>query len=256
LTQTRQMFVASLYAPYAAALSSYYGDLAEFVVGSLRTPVTRIVDIGCGTGHFTKAIHHSAPGTQIIGVDNNLSMQKYAQRCQTSESLNFIQREGLTFLRRTSLLPSDLVIFKGTYHLIDPAFNLICLTKALGSGATCIIIERMSLSAESYPLLPKAKRRLRILCSLSRQKRVVEKLRMAFVSFSTLTLGQYVEIPAAVLGTFYVNRQASYLAGISKREINKWVKQNLRRGSVHLFEEHTAYVFKEPLIPSCGQGAH
>jgi SAM-dependent methyltransferase len=43
-------------------------------------PVSRILDLGCGEGHITDAIHQAAPGAEVSGLDYSISAINYASR--------------------------------------------------------------------------------------------------------------------------------------------------------------------------------
>src|SRR5689334_16149746 len=79
-----ELFVHSAF-PTHAPDSVFFGpdtyrmaDAAAAHVLSRADPVTRAVDIGCGTGAGAIAVAKRAPGAEVIGVDINQTALRYA----------------------------------------------------------------------------------------------------------------------------------------------------------------------------------
>src|SRR5947209_4054728 len=108
------MFHAKRYAPYAQALFPYYQELARILFSSFRFPISRVIDVGCGTGHFTIAIRQNCSATTVIGVDNNPSMLGYAERWSDPPNITFIRQEGLSCLKSLNICEHDIILFKGS----------------------------------------------------------------------------------------------------------------------------------------------
>src|SRR5262249_4446300 len=95
-------------------------------------PAMRVIDLGCGTGRLTRALHESLHARETIGVDRSARMLETA----TSEPLP----DGLRFeLGTVESYPLDgqfdLVFSNAVYHWIEDHETLIPrLVKALKPG--------------------------------------------------------------------------------------------------------------------------
>jgi trans-aconitate 2-methyltransferase len=90
------------YERFRAEREQPFHDLVALIT---RRPVTRVIDLGCGTGVLTAALHRELSATETIGVDSSQAM---LERARTVEG------EGLTFehgdiSHLESTLPFDVV---------------------------------------------------------------------------------------------------------------------------------------------------
>jgi demethylmenaquinone methyltransferase/2-methoxy-6-polyprenyl-1,4-benzoquinol methylase len=99
-------------------------DLDRFRAG---TPVTRVLDIGCGTGELTRLTARHFPGARVVGMDFTAAMLEVARRRTNGASESGRIRYG----RGTAMrLPFP----DGTFDLVTNAFlarNLVDLDRAL-----------------------------------------------------------------------------------------------------------------------------
>lgn len=86
------------YAPYYNLMyrEKVYGEEAEFVIAellSVRQPVSRILDLGCGSG--VHALHFAATGRRVHGVDLSIGMLDLARRKIASAGPQIAERVSL-----------------------------------------------------------------------------------------------------------------------------------------------------------------
>lgn len=66
--------------------SSFQREVANEIAAKLTTEPTRLLDIGCGTGHSAKAILNIYPDTDIVACDLSMEMVKKAQATAKTNS--------------------------------------------------------------------------------------------------------------------------------------------------------------------------
>jgi trans-aconitate 2-methyltransferase len=59
-------------------------------------PAMRVVDLGCGTGEFTRILHEKLGAAETIGLDNSRAMIASCAKCRT-EGLRFEERDIADF---------------------------------------------------------------------------------------------------------------------------------------------------------------
>lgn len=83
--------------------------------GLARPPPTRVLDIGCGTGHFTQALQRRWPKAQVVGIDIALPM---LQRMLARDA-------GLAARLGWKRLPAAVCADAAALPLADGAFDLV-----------------------------------------------------------------------------------------------------------------------------------
>jgi len=81
-----------------------------------RSPITRILDFGCGLGHASKRLHELFPEAEITGVDTSEKALDHARECNADVRIRF-QTVGDLENDRSSY---DLCYVNGVFHHIPP----------------------------------------------------------------------------------------------------------------------------------------
>jgi trans-aconitate methyltransferase len=146
---------ASLYDERHAFVFQYGEDLLSVL---RPQPGERILDVGCGTGHLTKAVADS--GARVIGLDQSSAMIATAR--DAYPELEFMVADASDFFL---LEPVDAVFSNAALHWVKKAEDaVICIVRALKQGgrfvaelggrgnvATIVAALREALSALGQP---------------------------------------------------------------------------------------------------------
>ncbi|MCS6771268.1 MAG: methyltransferase domain-containing protein [Kiritimatiellae bacterium] len=82
------------------------------------TPPTRVLDVGCGTGHLTRRIAEKWPGAIVIGIDHAPGMIEEARRrTDTHARILFVCEDAFRFRPDESF---DAVLSSSTLHWLQP----------------------------------------------------------------------------------------------------------------------------------------
>jgi trans-aconitate 2-methyltransferase len=82
------------YARFRAERSQPFFDLAKFI---RRRPGMRVLDVGCGTGELTHALHQDLQARETLGIDSSATMLAKAAAC-TDRGLSFAGADLTTFV--------------------------------------------------------------------------------------------------------------------------------------------------------------
>lgn len=94
-------------------------------------PGMRVVDLGCGTGELTRALHDHLHAAETLGIDSSASMLENA-RAFAGETLRFEQTDVESF---APARPVDLIFSNAALHWIDDHESLFGrLTTFLAPG--------------------------------------------------------------------------------------------------------------------------
>lgn len=117
----------------------------------------RILDVGCGTGLYSRMLRKEHPGAQLVGLDATESMLRAARG--RIDFLVAADAERLPFIERF-----DLVTSNATLHWLDPERALDACHRALEKGGTLTLavfgpetfhelsgVLRKELAAQKFP---------------------------------------------------------------------------------------------------------
>jgi trans-aconitate 2-methyltransferase len=116
------------YARFAAERSRPFFDLLDLVT---PIPGGRAVDLGCGTGELTRALHEKTGARETLGIDSSEAMLAKAA-AHAGAGLRFESGDLAIFAPAE---PFDLVFSNAAYHWVpDHPALLARLTKAVRPG--------------------------------------------------------------------------------------------------------------------------
>jgi trans-aconitate 2-methyltransferase len=91
-----------------------------------RRPSMRVVDLGCGTGKLTRALHEQLAARETVGVDRSDSMLAAAHDGAPLPGLSFQSGTIESFVTQTSSpAPWDLILSNAALHWVDDHPTLI-----------------------------------------------------------------------------------------------------------------------------------
>ncbi|HJQ27259.1 MAG TPA: methyltransferase domain-containing protein [Blastocatellia bacterium] len=94
-------------------------------------PEMRVVDLGCGTGELTRALHQRLSATETLGLDSSSAMLAKSQSFAGLD-LRFEQRDIAEFAAAGEY---DLIFSNAALHWLEDHERLLaCLTAALRAG--------------------------------------------------------------------------------------------------------------------------
>ncbi len=116
-------------APLYNQKHSFVSEYGKSLIPLLEPqPGESILDIGCGTGHLTKAIAES--GAHVVGIDSSSSMIETART--TYPDLEFLVADARNFSFPT---PFDAIFSNAALHWIPEAEEVVrCIATALKPG--------------------------------------------------------------------------------------------------------------------------
>ncbi len=115
----------SLYDQKHAFVFEYGKDLLSLLQPH---PGETILDLGCGTGHLTRAI--AASGARVIGIDNSATMIETARN--TYPEIEFFVADARDF---SFPFPFDAIFSNAALHWIPEAEQVVqCMTVSLKTG--------------------------------------------------------------------------------------------------------------------------
>lgn len=89
MSTTRDAWNPTQYERFRAEREQPFHDVAAFIT---QRPSGRVVDLGCGTGVLTAALHRDLGATATIGVDSSAAMLERAQSIDAA-GLSFVQAD-------------------------------------------------------------------------------------------------------------------------------------------------------------------
>lgn len=107
-------------------------------------PRSAILDVGCGTGRFTRQLaHHLSAATEIVGVDPDKDSIDEARRETDDRRVRYQIRDAAALAFEDARF--DLVtISNALHHVPDPAQVLGELERVLRPGGTLLVVEVVS----------------------------------------------------------------------------------------------------------------
>lgn len=125
---------------YASFRPSYPKEVIDYLLHSCSLDSqSRIADIGCGTGIFTRLL--AERGLQVTGVEPNAEMRSHAEAEEKKakiESLSYIDGTA-----ENTTLPtgqSDLVVSAQAFHWFEPEKALQEFNRILKLGGYCALV--------------------------------------------------------------------------------------------------------------------
>ena len=124
----RDTWDPAAYSRFAAERSRPFFDLLDLVT---PIPGGRAVDLGCGTGELTRALHERTGARETLGIDSSEAMLKKA-KAHEGGGLRFERGDLAAFAPSE---PYDLVFSNAAFHWApDHSALLARLTKAVKPG--------------------------------------------------------------------------------------------------------------------------
>ena len=145
-------FEATTYDQFFSRFDSYNRKLIGLLQVILdRTPES-ILDLACGVGHSTAALHSCFRDAKITGVDIDASLIDVAKAALPSSQISFQSCEISELLENTEPNSLDLIFVKSAYHYFEQEITIPYLQRYLKEDGAIVIAERTARSAKSYPL--------------------------------------------------------------------------------------------------------
>ena len=85
-------------------------------------PEMRVLDLGCGTGKLTRAVHERLRAARTLGLDRSVRMLEDARRSRLPSGLVFEQGDITSFSGRDEY---DLIFSNAAFHWVDDHDELI-----------------------------------------------------------------------------------------------------------------------------------
>jgi trans-aconitate 2-methyltransferase len=111
MSKTQTAWNPEQYARFRAERSQPFFDLAKFV---RRRPGMRVLDVGCGTGELTRALHLDLQANETLGIDSSATMLAKAESF-TDKGLRFAHADLTSFVPDQ---PYDLVFSNATLQWV------------------------------------------------------------------------------------------------------------------------------------------
>jgi SAM-dependent methyltransferase len=134
--------------------NAYYHD---FLLGVLQRHMNQVLDLGCGTGRFTRLL--AARADQVLALDLSLNMITSArQQSAAFKNIEFRQADALSWDWPAEQF--DSIVSIATLHHLPPEGILPKMKAALRSGGTLAVLdirrtantaERLLLGAIAFP---------------------------------------------------------------------------------------------------------
>ena len=90
MAESKDRWNPEQYERYRDERSQPFFDLMALVEAR---PAMRVVDLGCGTGELTQALHNTLKASETLGLDSSAAMLAKSERLASSD-LHFEQREA------------------------------------------------------------------------------------------------------------------------------------------------------------------
>ena len=84
-----------------------------------RTPGMRVVDLGCGTGRLTRALHEELAAAETVGIDRSASMLAGATEGPRPSGLRFEVGTIESFVAGAPTRGWDLIFSNAALHWVD-----------------------------------------------------------------------------------------------------------------------------------------
>src|SRR2546428_9984863 len=110
---TQDVWNPSQYERFRDERSQPFFDVLSFV---RPRPGMRVVDLGCGTGELTRALHHRLAAGETLGIDSSEAMLEKS-RGYAGEGLRFERRDILAFIDDPRG-PWDLIFSNAALHWV------------------------------------------------------------------------------------------------------------------------------------------
>src|SRR4051812_38946991 len=106
-----------------------------FLLSLIPRNCGRVLEIGCGTGRFTRKL--AARAAHVTALDLSDEMLHVARRRNLTENVEFVQGDALQIAPRLGTF--DLVVTLATFHHLPQQSAATCLTDTVGNGGTVIL---------------------------------------------------------------------------------------------------------------------
>jgi trans-aconitate 2-methyltransferase len=140
-SRVRDAWKPDLYARFAKERRLPFDDLAALVE---QEPAMRVVDLGCGTGALTEALHRKLGAATTVGVDRSASM--LAKAPEGVPGLTFVHGDAATFEARDlslvfanaslHFLPEHARLFERLRDMLAPSGQLAVQVPANADAPT------------------------------------------------------------------------------------------------------------------------
>jgi SAM-dependent methyltransferase len=109
-----------------------------YLLGVLQPEMKQVLDIGCGTGQFTRLL--AARAEQVLALDFSASMIAAAgQQSEGFQNITFIQADATTWDWPTERF--DAIVTIATLHHLPPEGILPRMKAALRAGGTLVVLD-------------------------------------------------------------------------------------------------------------------
>jgi ubiquinone/menaquinone biosynthesis C-methylase UbiE len=126
----------------APALAEVYRQkVGQYLPGQTLPPGSRVLDVGCGTGHLTSLLARQYSTSEVIGLDLSPVMIELARRrYRSQENLSFCQGDAMDLPYPDGSF--DVAISMASIkHWPDPGRGLAEMGRVLRPGGTALIME-------------------------------------------------------------------------------------------------------------------
>ena len=248
MERTINKFEATAYDQFFSRFDSYNRKLIGLLQIILDRKPETVLDLACGVGHSTAAIHHSFPDAKIIGVDIDSSLIDVAKEALPSPKISFQACEISELLTQTEPESLDLIFVKSAYHYFEDQITIPYLQRYLKQDGAIVIAERTARSAKSYPLPEIASNYWE---AIFVEPRPSDRLKFVESSNTVLQVscyGETVNIPGDAYIETVKQNQLVGLWMLKPDVIDRWIDQINSQSDrqFSIFEEFWLYVYRNP----------
>ena len=245
MKKTIDQFHADAYNNLFSYLATYDKGLIRVLTSLLDHEPRHILDLACGVGLSTSALHANFDKSTILGVDIDHGLIELARKTLPYPGIEFQCREILDVLTELPQGPVDMIFVKSAYHYFEHQVTLSQLRPALSENGVFVLAERTARSARSYPLPEIASSYWQNIFTEPRPTRRFDNARASGLSLSVSCYGKSVEIPVKVYLDAVKQNQLVGLWMLQPKVIDHWIEQIAAQGleSFDIFEEFWLYVY-------------
>jgi trans-aconitate methyltransferase len=238
-----------------AAFEAFYGAFDSFNVGLIDVVQKRfgtrkrIVDLACGAGVSTHALHRVFPTSTLLGVDRSSELlSAFEHRFSHNALIRFLQADILDFIR-TSRPEYDLVFLKSAFHLIENRVSIPDLLSLLSPKGVLVIAERSHRSAASFLLLDNVGKEW-----VERFQRLFFRRLAEFQAIEyrleTTSFGQFIQLEKSVYLNMIIGGALSFLQRLkesARTRLAEKADKGIPTEKLMVFEEFFLYCLEKRL---------
>ncbi|MEM8610631.1 MAG: class I SAM-dependent methyltransferase [Cyanobacteria bacterium P01_H01_bin.105] len=245
MKKTIDQFHADTYNNLFSFFDTYDKGLIQVLKSLLSHQPEYIVDLACGVGLSTLALHSNFNKSKILGIDIDSNLIDLAREALPYPGIEFQCREILDALSDIPQGTVDMIFVKSAYHYFEHQVTLSHLQPSLSKNGVIVIAERTSRSAKSYPLPEIASSYWENIFTEPRPTGRFNNSVASGLPLSVSCYGKQVKLPAKVYLDAVKKNQLVGLWMLKPEVIDSWIEKIVTQGAkdFNIFEEFWLYVY-------------